>query len=281
MTVIAVQNDEDASSPLPSLAAAIAVMASLRTPETGCPWDLEQTFQTIAPYTIEEAYEVSDAIHRGSIADFKSELGDLLFQVLFQSRIAEEKGLFSIGDVAQGLADKMISRHPHVFGDQIIPTAEAQLMNWETLKAQERAEKIKDDPSVLADVPLALPALMRAEKLTKRAARVGFDWATLDDVMAKLAEEIGETREAIAEADPEHIAEEIGDVLFVVSNLARKLKVDPEQALRGTNAKFERRFRWVEAALRDLGKTPEQSDLAEMDALWNAAKVAERSATKT
>jgi ATP diphosphatase len=281
MTVIAGQGEEDETSPLPSLAAAIAVMASLRTPGTGCPWDLEQTFETIAPYTIEEAYEVSDAIHRGSIADFKSELGDLLFQVLFQSRIAEEKGLFSIGDVAQGLADKMIQRHPHVFGDQIIPTAEAQLMNWETLKAQERAEKIKDDPSVLADVPLALPALMRAEKLTKRAARVGFDWATLDDVMAKLAEEIGETREAIAEADAEHIAEEIGDVLFVVSNLARKLKVDPEQALRGTNAKFERRFRWVEAALRDLGKTPEQSDLAEMDALWNAAKVAERSAAKT
>jgi len=281
MTTKPKHNLEEVASPLPALAAAIDVMANLRTPVTGCPWDLEQTFETIAPYTIEEAYEVSDAISRGSIADFKSELGDLLFQVLFQSRIAEEKGLFDIGDVASGLVEKMIQRHPHVFGDQHIPTADAQLVNWETIKAQERAAKLHDDPSILADVPLAFPALIRAEKLTKRAARVGFDWASIDDVMAKLAEEIGETQEAISEGDVDHIAEEIGDVLFVISNLARKLKVDPEQALRGTNAKFERRFRWVEAALRDRGKTPDQSNLAEMDALWNAAKRAERRLAET
>jgi tetrapyrrole methylase family protein/MazG family protein/ATP diphosphatase len=252
------------------------IMAALRTPETGCPWDLEQSFATIAPYTIEEAYEVADAIAQGNLVSLKEELGDLLFQVVFHARMAEEQGAFDFNDVVQGLSDKMEARHPHVFGTYAIETAEQQTQNWEVMKAKERATKRADDPSLLADIPLALPALMRAEKLTKRAARVGFDWPSLDEVFQKLTEEIGETQEAIAEGDQAHIEEEIGDVLFVLANLARKAKIDPEVALRSANAKFERRFRWIEEALQRDGKTPETSSLEEMDGLWNLAKRHER-----
>jgi tetrapyrrole methylase family protein/MazG family protein/ATP diphosphatase len=252
------------------------IMAALRTPETGCPWDLEQSFATIAPYTIEEAYEVADAIAQGNLVSLKEELGDLLFQVVFHARMAEEQGAFDFNDVVQGLSDKMEARHPHVFGTHAIETAEQQTQNWEVMKAKERATKRADDPSLLADIPLALPALMRAEKLTKRAARVGFDWPSLDEVFEKLTEEIGETQEAIAEGDQAHIEEEIGDVLFVLANLARKAKIDPEVALRSANAKFERRFRWIEEALQRDGKTPETSSLEEMDGLWNLAKRHER-----
>jgi MazG family protein len=252
------------------------IMAALRTPKTGCPWDLEQSFATIAPYTIEEAYEVADAIAQGNLVSLKEELGDLLFQVVFHARVAEEQGAFDFNDVVQGLSDKMEARHPHVFGTHAIETAEQQTQNWEVMKAKERAAKLADDPSLLADIPLALPALMRAEKLTKRAARVGFDWPSLNEVFEKLTEEIGEAQEAIAEGDQAHIAEEIGDVLFVLANLARKAKVDPEVALRSANAKFERRFRWIEEALQRDGKSPETSSLEEMDGLWNRAKRHER-----
>jgi ATP diphosphatase len=254
----------------------LAIMAALRTPVTGCPWDLEQTFETIAPYTIEEAYEVADAIAQKNMAALKEELGDLLFQVVFHARLAEEQGAFGFGDVVVTLCDKMVARHPHVFGDQIIENAQAQTQNWETIKAQERARKMASDPSVLADVPLALPALMRAEKLSKRAARVGFDWPNVEEVFDKLAEETAETREALAEGDRSHVEEEIGDMLFVLANLARKADVDPELALRGANSKFERRFRWIEAALQSQGTSPEQSSLEEMERLWLQAKAHER-----
>jgi nucleoside triphosphate diphosphatase len=254
----------------------MALMAALRTPVTGCPWDIEQTFATIAPYTIEEAYEVADAIARDDMAELKNELGDLLFQVLFHARIAQEAGQFDLNDVAAGLVEKMVRRHPHVFGQAGPRTAEAQSENWEQLKARERAQKIAADGSILADVPLALPALMRAEKLTRRAARVGFDWENPDQVLAKLDEETAEVREALAAGNQDAVEDEIGDMLFVVANLARKAGVDPEVALRRGNAKFERRFRWIEVALRAQGKTPETSTLDEMETLWHAAKVAER-----
>lgn len=250
----------------------LSVMAALRTPGTGCPWDLEQSFATIAPYTIEEAYEVADAIARGDRNHLKEELGDLLFQTVFHARMAQEEGAFDFADVARALSDKMIRRHPHVFGGQAVADADAQTENWEQAKARERLEKASADPSILADVPLALPALMRAEKLAKRAARVGFDWPDAEAVFDKLDEEVAETREALAGGDADRIEDEIGDMLFVLANLARKAKVDPEQALRRANAKFERRFRWIEQALAGQGRTCAQSDLAEMERLWSEAK---------
>ena len=254
----------------------LGVMAALRNRDGGCPWDIEQTFATIAPYTIEEAYEVADAIERGDMPSLKEELGDLLFQVVFHAQIAQEQGAFTFEDVTRALSEKMIARHPHVFGNRIVETADQQTLNWEVMKQAERAAKIKDDPSVLADIPLALPALMRAEKLAKRAARVGFDWPSLNEVFDKLDEETLEVREAVTEGDQNHIAEEIGDMLFVVANLARKAKVDPELALRNANTKFERRFRWIETELAKEGRTPDQSSLKEMDGLWNRAKDFER-----
>ena len=254
----------------------LGVMTALRTPKTGCPWDIEQTFATIAPYTIEEAYEVADAIERGDMVSLKEELGDLLFQVVFHTQIAQEQHAFDFEDVTRALADKMIARHPHVFGDRRVETADQKTLNWEAMKQAERAAKIKDDPSVLADIPLALPALMRAEKLAKRAARVGFDWPSLNEVFDKLDEETLEVREAVSDGDQAHIEEEIGDMLFVVANLARKAKVDPEVALRQANTKFERRFRWIEAELAKDGRAPDQSNLEEMDGLWNRAKDFER-----
>ncbi len=252
-----------------------AIMVRLRDPAGGCPWDVEQTFQTIAPYTLEEAYEVADAIERGDMDDLKSELGDLLFQVVFHARMAEEQGLFAFDDVATAIADKLERRHPHVFGDEAAkPDGAAQKARWEDIKAGER--KARAQHGVLDDVPVGLPALARAAKLTKRAARVGFDWPSTDEVFDKFVEEVAELRAEIAAGDAEKAREEIGDLLFVMANLARKLGVEPEDALRGTNAKFVRRFAFIEAELAKDGRTPEESDLAEMDGLWDAAKAAER-----
>jgi MazG family protein len=253
--------------------AVLDVMARLRDPERGCPWDIEQTFATIAPYTIEEAYEVADAIERQDMGALKEELGDLLFQVAFHARMAEEQGAFDFTDVAQALADKMIERHPHVFseaGDG--RSAEQQTVAWETLKAEKRAAK---GASLLDDVAMALPALMRAEKLTKRAARINFDWPTPEPVLEKLEEELAELKEARAAGDQDHIAEEMGDILFVMANLARKLKVDPEEALRRANAKFTRRFQYIERKLAEQGRAGPQP-LDDMEALWLEAKRAEK-----
>ncbi len=252
----------------------VEIMAKLRDPDGGCPWDLEQTFATIAPYTVEEAYEVADAIERNDLPELKEELGDLLLQVVFHARMAEELGAFDLKDVAAAISDKMIRRHPHVFGDHAYEDLSAQVAGWEQLKAQERQAKAKT--GVLDDVPTGLPALTRAVKLTKRAARVGFDWPTATEVLAKLREETDEIEVEIAAGDMAKARQELGDILFVCANLARKLDVDPEDALRATNAKFTRRFAFVEAGLAERGKTPDQSDLAEMDALWNDAKAAEK-----
>jgi nucleoside triphosphate diphosphatase len=261
----------DALSSLPPLERLRAIMARLRDPVTGCPWDVAQDFATIAPYTIEEAYEVADAIARQAWDELKGELGDLLFQSVFHARIAEEAGLFDLDDVATSIADKMIARHPHVFGDESnAKSADQQVADWEKLKAAERAAKAKG--GVLEDVALGLPALMRAEKLQKRAARVGFDWPDIAMVIDKIAEEARELAEARATLPQDKIAEEMGDLLFVMANLARHLKVDPEDALRRANAKFTRRFAFIEAELAKRGKRPDDSDLAEMDALWNTAK---------
>jgi MazG family protein len=251
------------------------IMAQLRAPVGGCPWDVEQTFETIAPYTLEEAYEVADAIERGDMDDLKSELGDLLFQVVFHARMAEEQGLFVFDDVATAIADKLERRHPHVFGDEAAKAnGVAQKARWEDIKAAER--KARAQHGVLDDVPVGLPALARAAKLTRRAARVGFDWPSTAEVLDKLDEEVGELKAEIVAGDLEKAREELGDLLFVMANLARKLGVEPEDALRGANAKFARRFAFIEAKLAKDGRTPEQSDLAEMDGLWDAAKAAER-----
>lgn len=251
------------------------IMAQLRAPVGGCPWDVEQTFETIAPYTLEEAYEVADAIERGDMDDLKSELGDLLFQVVFHARMAEEHGLFVFDDVATAIADKLERRHPHVFGDEAAKAdGVAQKARWEDIKAAERMAKAQH--GVLDDVPVGLPALARAAKLTRRAARVGFDWPSTAEVLDKLDEEVGELKVEIVAGDLDKAREELGDLLFVMANLARKLGVEPEDALRGANAKFVRRFAFIEAELAKDGRTPEQSDLAEMDGLWDAAKAAER-----
>jgi MazG family protein len=255
-----------------STQAMLDVMARLRDPEHGCPWDIEQSFATIAPYTIEEAYEVADAIARNDRGALKEELGDLLFQVAFHARMAEEQGAFDFADVAQTLADKMIERHPHVFGEKVERSAHEQTIAWETLKAEKRAAR---GASLLDDVAMALPALMRAEKLTKRAARINFDWPTPDEVLAKLEEELAELKEAEASGDHEALTEEMGDVLFVTANLARKLKVDPEEALRRANAKFTRRFQYIETKLAERGLNGPQP-LDDMEALWLEAKRAEK-----
>lgn len=253
----------------------IAIMARLRDRETGCPWDLEQTFASIAPYTVEEAYEVADAIERGDLADLKEELGDLLLQVVFHARMAEELGQFAFEDVARAINDKMIRRHPHVFADETYESLAHQKEGWETLKAAERQNKGLRG-SLLDDVPVGLPALTRAVKLSKRAAGVGFVWPSAKEVLEKLHEEVRELVAEVEAGDLEKARQEMGDVLFVVANLARTLEVDPEDALRFTNAKFARRFRYIEERLAERGKTPDQSDLAEMDALWDEAKVAEK-----
>ena len=257
----------------------VTLMARLRTAGSGCPWDLEQTFETIAPYTIEEAYEVADAIQKKDMGELKGELGDLLFQSVFHARMAEEAGHFNIDDVVRGLVDKMIDRHPHVFGDKVIHNADAQTGAWEVMKAAERARKAKDGPaSALDGVAVALPALMRAEKLTKRAGRVGFDWPSAEPVLDKLQEEIAELEEAISAPtkDQAHIAEELGDMLFVVANLCRKLAVDPEEALRNANAKFVKRFSGMEELARARGQDFASLTLDEQEALWTEVKKIER-----
>ena len=252
----------------------LAIMARLRDPAQGCPWDIEQTFATIAPYTIEEAYEVADAIERGDLGDLKDELGDLLLQVVFHARMAEEQGAFGFEDVARAVNDKMVRRHPHVFADESYGSLAEQKQGWEQLKAAERQEKGRTG-SLLDDVPVGLPALTRAVKLSRRAAGVGFVWPSAKEVLEKLDEEVAELKVEVAAGDIEKARQEMGDVLFVVANLARALDVDPEDALRATNAKFVRRFRYIEQKLAEDGKSPESSDLPEMDALWNEAKAAE------
>ncbi|MEO0388291.1 MAG: nucleoside triphosphate pyrophosphohydrolase [Pseudomonadota bacterium] len=250
----------------------LEVMRRLRDPETGCPWDRVQTFDSIAPYTIEEAYEVADAIARGDMADLKGELGDLLLQVVYHAEIADEAGHFDFHAVADSIADKMVARHPHVFGDESRDkTPTQQTRDWEAIKAAERGTA-----GALDGVALGLPALTRALKLQNRAARVGFDWPETGDVLAKLTEEAAEVVDAKDSRDPDALAEEVGDLLFVLANLARHLDVDPEAALRKANAKFTRRFAAIEAALAADGRRPEDSDLAEMDRLWEAAKAEER-----
>lgn len=257
--------------------ALLALMAKLRDSNGGCPWDLEQNFKTIAPYTIEEAYEVSDAISRDDMASLADELGDLLFQVVYHAQMADERGAFGFADVVAHILAKMIRRHPHVFGNADIKDADAQTRNWEALKAEERANTSKTAASVLDNVPLALPALMRAAKLQRRMACVGFDWPDLAGVRAKIKEELDELdAELSGPQDKARIADEFGDVLFALTNLARTLDIDPEDALRATNAKVERRFRAIESGLRDKGLTPEQASLEDMEALWVAAKHAER-----
>lgn len=253
----------------------LEIMRRLRDPNSGCPWDIEQNFATIAPYTIEEAYEVADAIERKAWDELKGELGDLLFQSVFHAQMAAEAGLFNFDDVANTMSDKMVARHPHVFGDESRDkTAQQQTQDWEQIKAAERAARAQS--GVLEGVAIGLPALLRAHKLQKRAARVGFDWPDITQVLDKLVEEAAELAEAKAQLGADEIEEEMGDLLFVMANLARHLGVEPEAALRRANAKFTRRFAHIEAALAQQGKTPQQSNLAEMDALWNSAKAVDK-----
>ena len=263
-----------ALAPPAGLATLVEIIRRLRDPDGGCPWDIEQTFETIAPYTIEEAYEVSAAIDDKDWAGLKDELGDLLLQVVYHARMAEERGLFALGDVVEAITAKMIRRHPHVFGSATAePDAHAQKQTWEALKAGER--EAKGEAGTLDGVPLALPALTRAEKLQKRLSTVGFDWNSPKLVLDKVTEEAAEIVEAeAAGASHAELEGEVGDLLFVIANLARHLKVDPEAALRATNSKVTRRFAWIEAALAAQGRKPTDATLDEMEALWVQAKTA-------
>jgi len=265
------------------------IMAALRTPETGCPWDLEQTFATIAPYTLEEAYEVADAIERGDVANLREELGDLLLQVVFHARMAEEQGRFDFGDVVEAITRKLIRRHPHVFGDARDLSSDEVKALWGRVKADEKRERAEARRAAglpaaeaatgaLAGVPLALPALTRALKLQEKAGKVGFDWNDPRAVLAKLREEIDEVEAELEANDAQRVAGEVGDLLFAVANLARHLHVDPEAALRGANAKFERRFAHIESRLGEAGRAPTEATLDEMEALWREAKQRERKA---
>lgn len=263
--------------PSRDIARLIEIMAALRTPGSGCPWDLEQSFETVAPYTLEEAYEVADAIAHGDLGHLRDELGDLLLQVVFHARMAQEQGAFDFADVVEAITAKLIRRHPHVFADEQGRTAEAVKGLWERIKAEEKAERGEADAQgALAGVPVALPALTRALKLQNKAGQVGFDWNDPRAVLAKIREEADEIEAALDGGDRAHAATEVGDLLFAVVNLARHLDADPEGVLRGTNLKFERRFRFIERALSARGKTPQDATLAEMDALWNEAKAAEK-----
>lgn len=269
-------------TPSRDIARLIDIMAALRTPKTGCPWDLQQDFSTIAPYTLEEAYEVADAIARGDLADLREELGDLLLQVVFHARMAQEQGAFDFGDVVEGITGKLIRRHPHVFGpsSERKHTPQAVEGLWERIKAEEKAARkgARDDHGALAGVPVALPALTRALKLQAKAGTVGFDWNDPRAVLRKIREEADEIEAELdrAERDDAATAAEVGDLLFAVVNLARHLHVDPEAVLRQTNRKFERRFAAIEQALAAKGKTPAAASLAEMETLWNEAKAKER-----
>ncbi len=257
----------------------IEIMAALRTPKTGCPWDLAQNFATIAPYTLEEAYEVADAIERGDLADLKEELGDLLLQVVFHARMAEEQRAFDFGEVVETITQKLIRRHPHVFGDERSTTPQAVEGLWERIKSQETTEKAerggRKTASALAGVPVALPALTRALKLQTKASKVGFDWNDPHAVLRKIREEADEIEAALAGGETNSAAAEVGDLLFAAVNLARHLRADPEAVLRQTNQKFERRFASIERALAAHGKAPQGATLAEMEALWNEAKAQE------
>jgi ATP diphosphatase len=266
-------------TPSRDIARLIEIMAALRTPGTGCPWDLQQTFETIAPYTIEEAYEVADAIARGDLDDLREELGDLLLQVVFHSRMAQEQGAFDFADVVESLTAKLVRRHPHVFGDARGLTPKAVEGLWERIKSAERAEKgggASGGETALAGVPVGLPALTRALKLQAKAGKVGFDWNDPLAVLAKIREEADEIERELAAGDRVAAAAEVGDLLFAVVNLARHLDADPEAVLRATNGKFERRFTAIERALADRGKTPQTATLEEMEDLWNQAKAAEQ-----
>ena len=261
---------------IPPINQLLDIMEKLRDPNGGCPWDLEQNFETIAPHTIEEAYEVAEAIARNDMAELKDELGDLMFQVVFYAQMAKEAGDFDFNDVIEAISEKMIRRHPHVFGSADIATAEAQTLAWEETKARERAAKKQDTdkaPSALDGVAETLPALTRAVKLQKRAARVGFDWPSIAPVFDKIEEELGELRAEIDEGNSkERIAEEYGDLLFVLTNLGRHLDLEPETVLRAANRKFIRRFQTVEQRLEEAGKTLDQSSLEEMDEIWNKVR---------
>jgi nucleoside triphosphate diphosphatase len=253
----------------------LEIMAALRTPKTGCPWDLEQNFASIAPYTLEEAYEVADAIARSDLEDLEDELGDLLLQVVFHARMAEEQGAFDFGDVVEAITEKLIRRHPHVFGEQRANNADAVKGLWEEIKAQEKAARGRSERgSALAGVPIALPALSRALKLQQKASKVGFDWNDPRAVLRKIREEASEIERAL-DGDESNAAAEVGDLLFAAVNLARHLHADPETLLRETNRKFERRFGAIESALAAQGKAPQEATLAEMDALWEEAKANE------
>jgi MazG family protein len=260
-----------------SLAELLTIMARLRSRERGCPWDLEQTFATIAPYTIEEAYEVADAIERNDLVDLKDELGDLLFQVVFHARMAEEAGAFDFADVARAICAKMLRRHPHVFGDGRVADSTEQTKRWDEIKREERAASAAAAPAggVLADVPVGLPALTRATKLGKRAATVGFDWPDAEAVRAKVGEEIGELDAAIAAGDGPAVAAEMGDLLFSLANWCRHLGLDPDTCLRGANGKFTTRFRAVEREVAASGRAWGDHDAVTLDALWRRAKAAE------
>jgi ATP diphosphatase len=263
--------------PSRDIARLIEIMAALRTPGSGCPWDLEQSFATVAPFTLEEAYEVADAIARGDLADLKDELGDLLLQVVFHARMAQEQAAFDFGDVVDTITTKLIRRHPHVFADEQGRTTEAVKGLWERIKAAEKADRGQAaSAGALAGVPVALPALTRALKLQNKAGRVGFDWNDPRAVLAKIREEVDEIEAELDAGDAAHAAHEVGDLLFAVVNMARHLAADPEGVLRETNVKFERRFASIERALAARGKTPKDATLAEMDALWDAAKAAEK-----
>lgn len=277
---------QDMNEPMYSLDDLLHLMARLRDPQYGCPWDLKQSYASIVPHTLEEAYEVADAIERGDFDHLPGELGDLLFQVVYYSQLAREEGRFEFASVVDGITRKLIRRHPHVFptGDLYAPLDIPRLdeeqvkERWEQIKAEERAEKavVPQQLSLLDDVPAALPALSRATKLQKRAAQVGFDWPEPLAVVDKVREELDEVLEAMADNDSAAITDEIGDLLFAVVNLARQLKVDPETALRGANGKFDRRFRFIEQALRDNGRPVEDCTLEELDALWGEAKRQEK-----
>ncbi|MFP7672826.1 nucleoside triphosphate pyrophosphohydrolase [Marivita sp. S0852] len=264
--------DDLIGNPNGGLPRLLEIMRRLRDPETGCPWDIEQDFASIAPYTIEEAYEVADAIEREAWDELKGELGDLLLQSVYHTQMATEAGMFTFEDVANAISDKMVARHPHVFGDESRDkSAEQQVQDWEKIKAAERAGK--KETGVLDGVAKGLPALTRATKLQNRAARVGFDWPSTDQVLSKVIEEAQEVLDA---ETPEHKFEEFGDLMFVMVNLARHMQIDPEAALRAASAKFTRRFQSIEAALAADGRTPAESSLEEMDRLWDAAKAAEK-----
>jgi MazG family protein len=259
----------------------LEVMAKLRDPLEGCPWDREQDYASLAPYTLEEAYEVVDAIHRHDVDGIRDELGDLLLQVVFHSRVAEESGAFTFDDVALGIARKMLRRHPHVFGSEEDIRRGAVPGSWERIKAGERTARDKSAESALDGVALALPSLTRAEKLGRRAARVGFDWPDREGPAEKMEEELAELKDALRRGDDAHQAEELGDLLFAVANLARHLKIDPEQALAAANRKFERRFRQMEQSIKSSGETPQNLDLDALEEHWQAAKQTERQTNPT